>query len=58
MAGVLCIDGGMGHQLRRMGVTIEGKIGSLERFLNVATANVNKPGLVEKAHVEFLKSGA
>ena len=58
MEEITILDGGMGHQLRKMGVKIEGKIGSLERFLNVAVANVASPGLVEKAHLEFLVSGA
>lgn len=55
---ITILDGGMGHLLRRMGVKIEGKVGSLERFLNVATCNVTNPMLVERAHLEFLKAGA
>ena len=55
---ITILDGGMGHLLRRMGVKIEGKVGSLERFLNVATCNITNPMLVERAHLEFLKAGA
>ena len=55
---ITILDGGMGHLLRRMGVKINGKVGSLERFLNVATANITNPLLVERAHVDFLKAGA
>ena len=32
-APVCIMDGGMGHQLRRLGVEISGPIGSVERFL-------------------------
>ena len=55
---VTILDGGMGHLLRRMGVKIQGKVGELERFLNVATSNVTNPMLVERAHLEYLKAGA
>lgn len=54
----LLLDGGMGHLLRRKGVEVKGEIGSVERFLGVALANVEKPGLVREAHEDFLKAGA
>ena len=43
---VIVLDGGMGHQLKAMGVKIEGRVGSMERFLGVAMANVRSPDLV------------
>ena len=58
MADITIMDGGMGHLLRRNGVEIKGVIGSLERFLGVALANKEKPGLVRDAHIEYLRAGA
>lgn len=52
------LDGGMGHLLRRSGVRVAGRIGSMERFLNVALANHNQPQLVRNAHMEYLRAGA
>lgn len=44
--------------LRRRGVKIEGAIGSMQRFLGVAAANVSNPGLVKECHEEYIKAGA
>ena len=55
---ILLLDGGMGHQLRSMGVPIQGEVGSLKRFLGVAVANVEQPELVVSAHAAFLDAGA
>jgi S-methylmethionine-dependent homocysteine/selenocysteine methylase len=52
------LDGGMGHMLRRLGVTISGEVGSTERFLGVALANVDQPDLVREAHLAYLRAGA
>ena len=52
------IDGGMGHLLRRKGVEIKGEIGSMERFLGVALANIDNRALVEECHAEYLRAGA
>jgi len=52
------MDGGMGHMLRRLGVEISGPIGSQQRFLGVALANVEKPEVVVEAHAAFLNAGA
>lgn len=43
---VFVLDGGMGHQLKAMGIKIEGRVGSMERFLGVAMANSRAPELV------------
>jgi len=43
---VVLLDGGMGHQLKAMGVEIKGVVGSMERFLGVAMANTRNPDLV------------
>jgi S-methylmethionine-dependent homocysteine/selenocysteine methylase len=48
----------MGHLLRRKGVEVEGEIGSVERFLGVALANVTKPALVQEAHEDYINAGA
>jgi len=48
----------MGHLLRRMGVKIEGPIGSIQRFLGVGNANVQNPSMVSAAHETYLKAGA
>lgn len=55
---VLIMDGGMGHQLKAMGVQITGPVGSSQRFLGVATANVEHPQLVQDAHLAFIDAGA
>lgn len=52
------LDGGNGHMLRRLGVSIEGEVGSLQRFLGVALANKNQSELVLEAHRAFIKAGA
>ena len=41
------LDGGMGHQLKRMGVKIEGEVGTMQRFLGVALANEADPPMVQ-----------
>ena len=51
------LDGGMGHQLRKMGVEIKGPVGSMERFLGVAQANTRSPDLVRDAHLSFIDAG-
>jgi len=55
---VKVLDGGFGHLLRRKGIEIKGEIGSIERFLGVALANLEQPALVAEAHKEYLKAGA
>merc|ERR1719362_772467 len=55
---VFILDGGNGHLLRRMGVKIEGPIGSIKRFLGVGLANVEDPSMVRAAHETYLKAGA
>jgi len=55
---VIILDGGMGHLLRRKGVEVKGEIGSIERFLGVAMANLEKPDLVMEAHEDYVKAGA
>ena len=57
-ATALVLDGGMGHQLKRMGVAIEGEVGSMQRFLGVATANEAAPELVRDAHLSYIDAGA
>ena len=52
------LDGGMGHLLRRNGVEVKGPIGSVERFLGVALANLDKPEIVTAAHDAYLAAGA
>ena len=52
------MDGGMGHQLKAMGIKIEGKVGTMERFLGVALANTREPDLVRDAHIAFIDAGA
>ena len=52
------LDGGMGHLLRRFGVEISGPVGSTQRFLGVANANLELPHLVVEAHMQFLRAGA
>ena len=48
----------MGHLLRRKGIEVQGKVGSSERFLGVALANVQNPNLVAECHNEYVKAGA
>jgi len=55
---MMILDGGMGHQLKSMGVKIEGPVGSMRRFLGVCMANVEQPNLVTAAHLEFIDAGA
>lgn len=55
---MVVLDGGMGHQLKAMGVKIEGKVGTLGRFLGVCHANTNDPELVVAAHLSFIDAGA
>lgn len=55
---VTVMDGGMGHMLKRLGVSIEGEVGTMRRFLGVATANVERPEMVRDAHSSFIMSGA
>jgi S-methylmethionine-dependent homocysteine/selenocysteine methylase len=57
-SGMTVMDGGMGHLLRQKGIEIKGAIGSTERFLGVAMANIDQPELVREAHEDFLKAGA
>lgn len=52
------LDGGNGHLLRRLGVRIQGEIGTMQRFLNVALANRDQPSLVTQAHLAYLRAGA
>lgn len=52
------LDGGMGHQLKRMGVAIEGEVGTMQRFLGVAVANEANPKLVQDAHLSYIDAGA
>jgi S-methylmethionine-dependent homocysteine/selenocysteine methylase len=52
------LDGGMGHQLKRMGVKIEGEVGTMQRFLGVALANEADPPMVRDAHLAYIDAGA
>jgi len=58
MALPMILDGGNGHLLRRLGVRIQGPIGSMERFLNVALANRDQPETVVRAHRTYLEAGS
>ena len=58
MSKITILDGGMGHLLRRHGVEIKGKIGSMQRFLGVALANEESPDLVRGCHTEYIDAGA
>merc|ERR1711988_99912 len=51
-------DGGMGHLLKRKGVKVQGEVGTMQRFLGVALANLDQPELVIEAHLEFMRAGA
>lgn len=53
----IVLDGGMGHQLKALGVEIAGPVGSQPRFLGVCRANVDQPQLVVDAHKAFLTAG-
>jgi len=55
---ITILDGGMGHLLRRKGIEVKGEIGSIERFLGVAMANLEKPDLVKEAHEDYIKAGS
>merc|ERR1719498_981027 len=55
---VTILDGGMGHQLRAMGVDISGPVGTMRRFLGVALANFEKPDIVKDAHLAYIDAGA
>ena len=55
---ITLLDGGMGHQLKAMGVTIKGVVGTMERFLGVAMANTDNPDLVRDAHLAYIDAGA
>jgi len=55
---VTVLDGGMGHQLKAMGVEISGPVGSMRRFLGVAIANLEQPDLVRDAHLAYIDAGA
>jgi len=55
---VTILDGGMGHQLKAMGVEISGPVGSMRRFLGVAVANTEQPELVRDAHLAYIDAGA
>lgn len=57
-SAVTVMDGGMGHMLRRLGVPVEGELGTMERFLGVATANIKTPDIVRQAHSAFISAGA
>ena len=58
MPRAVLLDGGMGHQLKAMGVKIEGPRGSMQRFLGVAMANSKQPELVTAAHLSYIDAGA
>ncbi|KAJ1487325.1 Homocysteine S-methyltransferase [Baffinella frigidus] len=58
MPRAVLLDGGMGHQLKKMGVKIEGPRGSMGRFLGVAMANSTHPELVTEAHLNYIDAGA
>ena len=52
------LDGGMGHMIKRLGVSINaGRKGSVERFSNITMANLINPGIVQNAHLAFLEAG-
>merc|ERR1719414_2736096 len=56
--GLTILDGGMGHQLKAMGIEITGPVGSRRRFLGVAMANLEKPEMVRDAHLAYIDAGA
>eukprot|EP00927_Polykrikos_kofoidii_P080681 TRINITY_DN77625_c0_g1_i1.p1 TRINITY_DN77625_c0_g1~~TRINITY_DN77625_c0_g1_i1.p1 ORF type:complete len:354 (+),score=47.68 TRINITY_DN77625_c0_g1_i1:51-1064(+) len=55
---VIVLDGGMGHQLKAMGIEVKGACGSMQRFLGVAMANIENPELVRDAHLAYIDAGA
>ena len=55
---VTILDGGMGHQLKAMGIEIKGEVGSIRRFLGVAVANTENPQMVKDAHLAYIDAGA
>jgi S-methylmethionine-dependent homocysteine/selenocysteine methylase len=55
---LMILDGGMGHQLKAMGVEISGPVGSMRRFLGVACANLERPEMVRDAHLSYIDAGA
>lgn len=55
---IMLLDGGMGHQLKAMGIEISGPVGSMRRFLGVTMANIDKPQTVIDAHLAFIDAGA
>jgi len=56
--GVILLDGGMGHQLKAMGIEIKGPVGSMRRFLGVCMANLDDPEKVRDAHLAYIDAGA
>ena len=54
----LILDGGMGHLLKRNGIEVTGRIGTMERFRLVARANRDSPGIVVRSHLEYIRAGA
>jgi len=55
---IVVLDGGMGHQLKAMGIEISGPVGSMRRFLGVTMANLDQPEKVLAAHLAFIDAGA
>ena len=52
------LDGGLGHMIKRLGVSIHGsQPGAIERFQNLTMSNIVDPEIVQNAHIEFLRSG-
>merc|ERR1719414_2405725 len=56
--GLTILDGGMGHQLKAMGIEISGPVGSQRHFLGVAVANTEQPDVVRDAHLAYIDAGA
>jgi methionine synthase I (cobalamin-dependent) len=55
---IYILDGGMGHMIKRLGVTLNrAQKGSIERFYNITLTNLMNPEIVQNAHLEFLKAG-
>jgi len=57
-SAVTILDGGMGHQLKAMGIEVTGEVGSMRRFLGVACANTEQPDMVRDAHLAYIDAGA
>jgi len=55
---ITVLDGGMGHQLKAMGVQVTGAVGTMRRFMGVAMANAEQPELVRQAHLAYIDAGA